>query len=50
MLVKFYGTDPNEGRFSPPEVLSEEVRVMQGDPDPDHISTSYLAPEPDNAQ
>jgi IS1 family transposase len=40
MLVKFYGTDPNEGRFSPPKVLSEEVRVIQGDPDPAKISTS----------
>jgi hypothetical protein len=40
MLVKFYGTDPNEGRFSPPKVLSEEVRVIQGDPDPSRISTS----------
>lgn len=42
MLVKFYGTDPNEGRFSPPKVLSEEVRIIQGDPDPDRISTSYV--------
>ncbi|MGA2513640.1 MAG: IS1 family transposase [Candidatus Limnocylindrales bacterium] len=43
MLIKFYGTDPDEPRkFSPPVVLSEEVRIIQGDPDPDRISTSYI--------
>jgi len=42
-LIKFYGTDPNEDRkFSPPVVLSEEVRIVQGDPDPGQISTSYV--------
>ena len=42
-LVKTYGTDPNEDRkFSPPVVLAEEVRIIQGDPDPDRISTSYV--------
>lgn len=40
-LVKFYGTDPSEERkFSPPVVLSEEVRIIQGQPDPERISTS----------
>ncbi len=43
MLVKTYGTDPNEERrFSPPVVLSEAVHVVNGDPDPDKISTSYV--------
>jgi len=42
MLIKFYGTDPNEGRFSPPKVLSEEVRVITGNPDGTQISTSYV--------
>lgn len=43
MLVKVYGQDPNEERrFSPPVVLSEEVRIIQGNPDPRHISTSYV--------
>ena len=42
MLITFYGIDPNEGRFSPPKVLDEEVRVIQGNPDPDRISTSYV--------
>jgi IS1 family transposase len=42
MLVKYYGQDPNEGRFSPPKILSEDVRVLQGSPDPEKISTSYV--------
>jgi IS1 family transposase len=42
MLIKSYGTDPNEGRFSPPVAMDEEVRVIQGNPDPDRISTSYV--------
>jgi IS1 family transposase len=43
MLIKTYGTDPDEERkFSPPVVLSEEVRIVQGDPDPGQISTSYV--------
>ena len=43
MLVKLYGTDPKEERrFSPPVVLAEEVRVIEGDPDPARISTSYV--------
>jgi IS1 family transposase len=43
MLIKFYGTDPNEDRkFSPPVILSEEVRIVQGEPDPSRISTSYV--------
>jgi IS1 family transposase len=43
MLVKTYGQDPNEERrFSPPVVLSEQVRIVNGDPDPERISTSYV--------
>ena len=43
MLVKDYGTDPNEGRrFSPPVILSQSVRVVTGNPDPAKISTSYV--------
>lgn len=43
MLVKQYGQDPSEERrFSPPVVLSEEVRIVNGDPDPSKISTSYV--------
>ena len=43
MLMKVYGSDPNEERrFSPPVVLDETVYVIQGDPDPHKISTSYV--------
>jgi IS1 family transposase len=43
MLLKVYGSDPNADRkFSPPVVLSEEVRVITGNPDPTRISTSYV--------
>ena len=43
MLVKEYGSDPNEPRrFGPPVVLSETVKVISGNPDPTQISTSYV--------
>lgn len=43
MLVKEYGADPSEERrFSPPVVLSEHVRVTEGAPAEDKISTSYV--------
>ncbi len=43
MLMKVYGSDPNEERrFSPPVVLNETVYVIQGNPDPTKISTSYV--------
>jgi IS1 family transposase len=42
-LVKEYGADPKEERrFSPPVVLSESVRVVNGSPDESKISTSYV--------
>jgi IS1 family transposase len=43
MLMKEYGADPSEDRrFSPPVVLSETVRVIEGSPDESKISTSYV--------
>jgi IS1 family transposase/lambda repressor-like predicted transcriptional regulator len=43
MLMKEYGNDPREERrFSPPVVLAESVRVINGAPDPSLISTSYV--------
>jgi IS1 family transposase len=43
MLIKDYGQDPKEDRrFSPPVVLSERVYVVEGNPDPKRISTSYV--------
>jgi IS1 family transposase len=43
MLMKEYGNDPSEERrFSPPVVLSEKRLIVNGDPNPALISTSYV--------
>lgn len=46
MLVKVYGNDSNpkkpERRYSPGVVLEAIPSKITGDPDPDHISTSYI--------
>jgi hypothetical protein len=42
-LTKWYGAEmPNERRYSPPVVLSTIKKVVTGDPDEAHISTSYV--------
>ena len=44
-LVKNYGQgqDPKgERRYSPPKILSSDARTVTGNPDPTHISTSYI--------
>ncbi len=43
MLVKIYG-NPTEGqkRYSPAECIGCETKRIKGDPDPRHISTSYV--------
>lgn len=42
-LTKIYGVDPkDERRYSPPVCLGCESKVVQGDPKPEHISTSYV--------
>ena len=43
-LVKMYGKDYDDTsrRYSPPVCTGMEVRVRSGDPDPEHISTSYV--------
>ena len=43
MLIKLYGnpSDPDT-RYSPGECIGVESKVMMGDPDPKHISTSYV--------
>jgi IS1 family transposase len=43
MLVKLYGADPKEDerRYSPPTCLGCKTQVISGNPDPEHISTSY---------
>ena len=45
MLVKLYGQPEGrepERRYSPPECIGIDIRQVQGSPDPDHISTSYV--------
>ena len=43
ILVKQYGTVPEaEKRYSPPVCLGAERTVIHGDPDPAHVSTSYV--------
>ena len=42
MLVKIYGAEPaGEARYSPPQCIAAEPTVIQGNPDPAYISTSY---------
>ncbi len=42
-IVKSYEAAPiGPGRYSPPRVVATERRVVHGNPDPDHISTSYV--------
>jgi len=44
MLVKLYGPDPaeSERRYSPPVCIAAIPQPVTGDPDPRHISTSYV--------
>ncbi len=43
MLVKLYGTEPEgEKRYSPAKCLGAERHTVMGNPDPKHISTSYV--------
>ncbi len=47
-LIKQYGVEhsedasPTARRYSPNTVTGQEVRILSGDPDPAHISTSYV--------
>jgi IS1 family transposase len=41
MLIKIYGASQEEVRYSPAECLGTETKVISGNPDHDHISTSY---------
>ncbi len=44
MLVKIYGTAPGgvTGRYSPPECVGARKQRVDGNPDPKHVSTSYV--------
>jgi len=42
-LQKIYGaSDEPEKRYSPAKCIGAEMKVVMGDPDPEHISTSYV--------
>ncbi len=42
-IVKVYEAEPiGPGRYSPPHVVSVYRKIIQGGPDRDHISTSYV--------
>jgi hypothetical protein len=44
-LIKVYGKPLGkdaETRYSPPECIGIETKIVAGDPDHDHISTSYV--------
>ena len=43
MLVKIYGADPEaEKRYSPAKCQGCDVKIVTGEPNPKHISTSYV--------
>jgi IS1 family transposase len=43
VLHKVYGADrPDAARYSPAECIGCEKKIILGNPDPDHISTSYI--------
>jgi len=43
MLIKLYGSPTNlDTRYSPGEVIGIETKVVSGNPNPRHISTSYV--------
>lgn len=41
-LVKIYGASQEEVRYSPAECIGCERKAVQGNPDPKHISTSFV--------
>ena len=45
VLVKIYGKPiqaDNETRYSPAECIGIDTKIISGDPDMDHVSTSYI--------
>jgi IS1 family transposase len=42
MLVKIYGKPQEEIRYSPAQILNVQTVTVEGNPDPKHISTSYV--------
>lgn len=42
MLVKLFAHTPKGGRYSPPECIGTKTQRVSGNPDPVHISTSFV--------
>src|ERR1035437_9458130 len=42
MLIKLYGNDSFDTRYSSGECIGTRTAVLSGSPDPDHISTSFV--------
>ena len=42
MLIKLYGNDSFDTKYSPGECMGTQTAVMMGSPDPKHISTSFV--------
>jgi hypothetical protein len=42
MLIKLYGSDSFDTRYSPGECIGTQTAILQGSPDPKHISTSFV--------
>ena len=42
MLMKLYGNAPDERRYSPGECIGCETKTITGNPEAEHISTSYI--------
>jgi IS1 family transposase len=43
-LIKVFGPTPagKDNRYSPPSVIGTEIKVVSGNPDTDHINTSFV--------
>lgn len=42
MLMKIYGPGLEQHRYSPPQCVGIRRDMVRGNPDPDHVSTSYV--------
>lgn len=42
MLIKLYGNDSFDTKYSPGECIGTQTAVLMGKPDPKHISTSFV--------
>lgn len=42
MLIKLYGNDSFDTKYSPGECIGTQTAVLMGNPDPAHISTSFV--------